>query len=77
MKCLEKEGKLAPYYHAMSRPNIAEEEAIARAAKMVELTDSRIYIVHLSSKEGLVKVKEARDHGVSMYMPKPAPNICS
>ena len=64
---LEKEGKLAPYYHAVSRPNIAEEEAIARAAKMVELTGSRIYIVHLSSKEGLFKVKEARDHGIDVF----------
>ncbi len=64
---LEKEGKLAPYYHAVSRPNIAEEEAIARAAKMVELTKSRIYIVHLSSKEGLFKVKEARDNGIDIY----------
>ncbi len=64
---LEKEGKLAPYYHAVSRPNIAEEEAIGRAAKMVELTGSRIYIVHLSSKEGLWKVKEARDNGVDVY----------
>jgi dihydropyrimidinase len=64
---LEKEGKLGPYYHAVSRPNIAEEEAIARAAKMVELTGSRIYIVHLSSKEGLWKVKEARDRGVQVY----------
>ncbi len=64
---LEKEGKLEPYYHAVSRPNIAEEEAIARAAKMVELTGSRIYIVHLSSKEGLAKVKEARDRGVDVY----------
>jgi len=64
---LEKEGKLAPYYHAVSRPNIAEEEAIFRAAKMVELTGSRIYIVHLSSKEGLFKVKEARDHGINVY----------
>lgn len=64
---LAKEGKLAPYYHAASRPNIAEEEAIARAAKMVELTDSRIYIVHLSSKEGLWKVKEARDRGIDVY----------
>ena len=64
---LEKEGKLAPYYHAVSRPNIAEEEAISRAAKMVELTDSRIYIVHLSSKEGLFKVKEARDHGIDVF----------
>ncbi len=64
---LEKEGKLEPYYHAMSRPNIAEEEAIARAAKMVELTGSRIYIVHLSSKEGLFKVKEARDNGIDVF----------
>ena len=64
---LEKEGKLAPYYHALSRPNIAEEEAIARAAKMVELTGSRIYIVHLSSKEGLWKVKEARDRGIDVF----------
>jgi dihydropyrimidinase len=64
---LAKEGKLEPYYHAVSRPNIAEEEAIARAAKMVELTGSRIYIVHLSSKEGLWKVKEARDRGIDVY----------
>ena len=64
---LEKQGKLAPYYHAKSRPNIAEEEAISRAIKMVEMTGSRIYIVHLSSKEGLFKVKEARDNGINIY----------
>jgi dihydropyrimidinase len=64
---LEREGKLAPYYHAVSRPNIAEEEAVSRAAKMVELTGSRIYIVHLSSREGLFKVKEARDHGIDVF----------
>lgn len=64
---LEKQGNLAPYYHAKSRPNIAEEEAISRAAKMVEMTGSRIYIVHLSSKEGLFKVKEARDNGINIY----------
>jgi len=64
---LEKEGKLDPYYHAVSRPNIAEEEAIYRASKMVEMTGSRIYIVHLSSKEGLWVVKTARDRGVHIY----------
>lgn len=66
-RALEKEGKLEPYYHAMSRPNIAEEEAIYRASKMVELTGSRLYIVHLSSKEGLWVVKNARDRGVRIY----------
>jgi dihydropyrimidinase len=64
---LAQAGKLAPYYHAMSRPNIAEEEAIYRASKMVELTDSRIYIVHLSSREGLRIVKNARDRGVDVF----------
>ncbi len=64
---LEKEGKLTPYYHAKSRPNIAEEEAVARAAKMVELTGSRIYIVHLSSKEGLRQVQAAQARGVNVF----------
>ena len=64
---LEKEGKLDPYYHAVSRPNLAEEEAIFRASKMVEMSGSRIYIVHLSSKEGLWIVKQARDRGVHIY----------
>lgn len=63
----EKAGTLTPYYHALSRPNIAEEEAVSRAAKMVEITGSRIYIVHLSSKEGLARVKEARDKGVHVF----------
>jgi dihydropyrimidinase len=64
---LAKEGKLDPYYHAVSRPNLAEEEAIYRASKMVEMSGSRIYIVHLSSKEGLWIVKQARDRGVKIY----------
>ncbi|MCF8106975.1 MAG: dihydropyrimidinase [Desulfohalobiaceae bacterium] len=63
---LESQGKLSPYHHALSRPNIAEQEAVSRATKMVELTDSRIYIVHLSSKEALWTIKEARDRGLNI-----------
>ena len=64
---LEAENKLEPYYHAMAHAAAAEEEAVDKAAKMVEFTGSRIYIVHLSSKEGLWKIKKARDRGVEMY----------
>ncbi|WP_020674883.1 dihydropyrimidinase [Geopsychrobacter electrodiphilus] len=64
---LEHEGKLAPYYHAVSRPNIAEEEAVERAARLAEFTGSRLYIVHLSSREGLAKVKEFRSRGIDIY----------
>ncbi len=62
-----KEGKLAPIYHAKSRPNIAEQEAISRVIKFVELTNSRIYIVHLSSKEGLSEIISARDKNLEVY----------
>ncbi len=63
----EKEGKLSPWYHGQAHAVIAEEEAIERACRMVEYTGSRIYIVHLSSAEGLWKVKKARDRGVEIY----------
>jgi dihydropyrimidinase len=64
---LEAEKKLEPYYHAVAHAVAAEEEAVDKAAKMVEFTGSRIYVVHLSSKEGLWKIKKARDRGVEMY----------
>lgn len=64
---LEKDGKLEPYYHVLSRPPIVEEEAVTRATCFTKFTDSQLYIVHLSSKEGLEKVKEARDRGVKVF----------
>lgn len=63
----EKEGNLSPWYHAKAHAVIAEEEAIDRAGKMVEMTGSRIYIVHLSSREGLWKVRKFRDRGIDVY----------
>jgi dihydropyrimidinase len=61
------EGKLAPIYHAKAHAILAEEEAVDRAAKAVEFTGSRIYIVHLSSGQGLWKIKKARDRGLRVY----------
>ena len=63
----EKEGNLSPWYHAKAHAVIAEEEAIDRAGKMVEMTGSRIYIVHLSSREGLWKVRKFRDRNIDVY----------
>ncbi|HJO95318.1 MAG TPA: dihydropyrimidinase [Victivallales bacterium] len=66
-KKLESAGKFEPYYHAVSRPNIVEQEAISRAIKLTEFTDSRIYIVHVSSKEGIEEITEARKRGLEIY----------
>ncbi|MCP4179102.1 MAG: dihydropyrimidinase [bacterium] len=64
---LESEGKFDPCYHAVSRPNIVEHEAIFRAIKLAELTNSRIYFVHVSTKEGIQEIAEAQKRGVEVY----------
>lgn len=57
-------GKTAPIYHAKSRPNIAEAEAVRRVLYLAKLAgDAPVYIVHLSCKESLEAVEEARRAG--------------
>jgi dihydropyrimidinase len=60
-------GTTGPAYHAKAHAVIAEEEAVSRAATAAELTGSRIYVVHLSSGQGLWKIRKARDRGVGIY----------
>lgn len=61
---LVSEGNTAPIYHAKSRPNLAEAEAVRRVLYLAKLAgDAPVYIVHLSCKESLEAVKEARAEG--------------
>ena len=61
------EGKTAPIYHALTRPTIAEAEAVHRAIAMAEMAGTPVYIVHLSSEDALNQVREARDRGVPAF----------
>jgi len=61
------EGKTAPIYHALTRPTIAEAEAVQRAIAMAEIAGAPVYIVHLSSEDALNQVREARDRGVPAF----------
>lgn len=61
------EGKTAPKYHALSRPPEAEGEATGRGISIAQMAEAPIYIVHLSCKEALDKVKEARDAGFPAF----------
>lgn len=63
-----KAGNLKPKYHPLSRPNIVEKEAVSRLADITQLAYSRSYVVHLSCKESLVVVKNARKRGVNMIV---------
>ena len=57
-------GDTEPIYHAKSRPNLAEAEAVARVLNLARLAgDAPVYIVHLSCKESLEAVRDARAKG--------------
>lgn len=60
-------GKTAPKYHALSRPPEAEGEATGRGIAMAQMAKAPIYIVHLSCKEALEKVKTARAYGFPVF----------
>ena len=64
VKELLAQKKTAPKYHALSRPPEVEAEATGRAIAIAEMARAPIYIVHLSCKEALEKVREARDKGL-------------
>lgn len=60
-------GKRLPYYHALTRPALAEREATSRALALAEVTEAPVYIVHLTCKEALQEVIEGRVRGVRAY----------
>ena len=61
------EGQTAPIYHALTRPTVAEAEAVNRAIAMAEIAGVPVYIVHLSSEDALNQVREARDRGLPAF----------
>jgi dihydropyrimidinase len=60
-------GNTSPKFHAMTRPQIMEGEATHRAIRIAELAEVPVYIVHLSAKEALDAVVEARDRGIHAF----------
>ncbi|MEI8144624.1 MAG: dihydropyrimidinase [Alphaproteobacteria bacterium] len=64
---LEAAGKTAPYYHAVSRPELVEREATHRAISHAELTDIPIMIVHVSGREPMEQIRWAKQRGLKVY----------
>jgi dihydropyrimidinase len=61
------EGRTEPKYHALTRPARAEAEAVYRGVALAEMADVPVYVVHLSSADGLRVVTEARERGRPVY----------
>ncbi|MCE5202066.1 MAG: dihydropyrimidinase [Synergistaceae bacterium] len=60
-------GPVGPMAWPMSRPDYCEAEAIGRILALAKSTESRTYIVHLSTCLGLKKIIEARRGGQIVY----------
>ncbi len=60
-------GNTAPKYHALTRPALMEAEAVHRGIKLAELAEAPVYFVHVSSRDALKSIVEARDAGIPVF----------
>ena len=60
-------GNTSPRYHQLTRPQLMEGEATHRVIRIAELAEVPVYVVHLSAKEALDAVVEARDRGIHAF----------
>ncbi|NQX57270.1 dihydropyrimidinase [Paenibacillus qinlingensis] len=60
-------GQTDPIYHALTRPSLIEGEATGRAAKLTELANSQLYVVHVTCEEAVQQITEARNRGVDIW----------
>jgi len=67
IKIAKKNGKLAPVYHALTRPSALEAEAVERVMNLASFAKAPVYIVHLSTKHGLLNLIEGKNRGVEVY----------
>ena len=66
VKAAVADGKVAPRWHAHTRPTRMEAEGVHRSIAIAEVADVPLYIVHLSSYHALEQVKLARARGVDV-----------
>jgi dihydropyrimidinase len=60
-------GETAPFYHGLTRPWQAEQEATHRAVMLANLTGAPLYVVHVSAKQALARIAEARNDGQNVF----------
>src|ERR1700712_1435368 len=60
-------GETAPYYHGITRPWQAEQEATHRAVMLADITGAPLYVVHVSAKQALARIAEARNAGQNVF----------
>ena len=61
------EGKTDPKYHSLTRPWETEAEATNRAIMLAKMTGTPLYIVHMSAKQAVNVVQQARDEAWNVF----------
>jgi len=61
------QGKTDPLYHGIARYPIFEGEATNRVIRLAEAAQVPVYIVHLSARDALNAVRDARDRGAQAF----------
>jgi dihydropyrimidinase len=64
---LEAAGRIAPRYHATSRPMAVEREATHRAISLAEIVGVPILLVHVSGREAIEQIRWAQGRGIKIY----------
>jgi dihydropyrimidinase len=60
-------GHTGPGWHGRTRPPELEGEATSRAIRLAQVTGCPLYIVHLSARQALDAVTQARDEGRNVF----------
>jgi dihydropyrimidinase len=60
-------GTTDPIGHGLARKPIFEGEATNRVIRLAEAAEAPVYIVHLSAREALDAVRDARDRGQKVF----------
>ena len=64
---LVSDGKTDPLYHGIARYPVFEGEATNRVIRLAEAAQVPVYIVHLSARDALTAVRDARDRGSQAF----------
>jgi dihydropyrimidinase len=60
-------GETDPVHHGLTRPWQTEQEATHRAIMLADLTGAPLYVVHVSAKQALARIAEARGQGQNVF----------
>jgi dihydropyrimidinase len=60
-------GETDPKYHGLTRPWETEAEATHRAIMLARLTGAPLYVVHMSAKQAVATLANARNEGLNVF----------